>query len=65
MLGERPILSFYCKVSKGTYVRTLAKEIGEKLGYPAHLPPWKGLRAAPSGLKKRIRSKTWNQEIIA
>jgi len=29
--------TFFCRVSKGTYVRTLAKEIGEKLGYPAHL----------------------------
>lgn len=29
--------SFYCKVSKGTYIRTLSTEIGEKLGYPAHL----------------------------
>jgi tRNA pseudouridine55 synthase len=29
--------SFYCKVSKGTYVRTLCTEIGTKLGLPAHM----------------------------
>ena len=33
-------------VSKGTYIRTLAKDIGESLGYPAHL---KALRRIQSG----------------
>lgn len=26
-----------CSVSKGTYIRTLSVEIGERLGYPAHM----------------------------
>lgn len=29
--------SFRVKCSKGTYIRTLATQIGEKLGYPAHM----------------------------
>lgn len=29
--------SFRVKCSKGTYIRTLAVQIGEKLGYPAHM----------------------------
>lgn len=29
--------SFDVKCSKGTYIRTLAVDIGEKLGYPAHM----------------------------
>ncbi|MDD4077162.1 MAG: tRNA pseudouridine(55) synthase TruB [Bacilli bacterium] len=29
--------SFFAKVSKGTYIRTLAVDIGKKLGYPAYL----------------------------
>jgi tRNA pseudouridine55 synthase len=34
---ENPVFSFRVKCSKGTYVRTLAVMIGEKLGYPAHM----------------------------
>ncbi|MDR7072186.1 tRNA pseudouridine(55) synthase TruB [Fictibacillus barbaricus] len=34
---EKPVFSFRVKCSKGTYVRTLAVMIGEKLGYPAHM----------------------------
>ncbi|HOA78644.1 MAG TPA: tRNA pseudouridine(55) synthase TruB [Bacilli bacterium] len=33
----RARFSFYTRVSKGTYIRTLSAEIGEKLGFPAHL----------------------------
>lgn len=29
--------SFTVKCSKGTYIRTLCKDIGEKLGYPSHM----------------------------
>ncbi|MFC5463721.1 tRNA pseudouridine(55) synthase TruB [Lederbergia graminis] len=31
------VFSFRVKCSKGTYIRTLAVTIGEKLGYPAHM----------------------------
>ncbi|MBY6036048.1 tRNA pseudouridine(55) synthase TruB [Fictibacillus nanhaiensis] len=34
---DHPVFSFRVKCSKGTYVRTLAVAIGEKLGYPAHM----------------------------
>ncbi|MED1864189.1 tRNA pseudouridine(55) synthase TruB [Fictibacillus nanhaiensis] len=34
---EDPVFSFRVRCSKGTYVRTLAVEIGERLGYPAHM----------------------------
>jgi tRNA pseudouridine55 synthase len=34
---DSPVFSFRVKCSKGTYVRTLAVAIGEKLGYPAHM----------------------------
>jgi tRNA pseudouridine55 synthase len=34
---DNPVFSFRVKCSKGTYVRTLAVAIGEKLGYPAHM----------------------------
>lgn len=34
---EAPLLSFQVGVSKGTYIRVLAEQIGEKLGCGAHL----------------------------
>ncbi|MGM9986512.1 MAG: tRNA pseudouridine(55) synthase TruB [Bacillaceae bacterium] len=45
LLSEQPTIHedktvsfrFRAKVSKGTYIRTLAVQIGEKLGYPAHM----------------------------
>lgn len=45
LLSEQPIVNqngtvsfrFRAKVSKGTYIRTLAVQVGEKLGYPAHM----------------------------
>lgn len=38
---------FWCKVSKGTYVRSLCKEIGKRLNYPAYMSK---LRRIKSGL---------------
>ncbi len=35
--GPFPTLSFRVRCSKGTYIRTLAVQIGEALGYPAHM----------------------------
>lgn len=42
--------SFDVKCSKGTYVRTLAVDIGEKIGYPAHMS--KLTRVNSGGIKK-------------
>ncbi|MDN4523410.1 tRNA pseudouridine(55) synthase TruB [Fictibacillus fluitans] len=35
--GPYPVFPFFVSCSKGTYVRTLAVDIGKKLGYPAHM----------------------------
>lgn len=35
--GEHPSFRFRASCSKGTYIRTLAVEIGARLGYPAHM----------------------------
>lgn len=35
--NEKAYFSFVATVSKGTYIRTLCVDIGEKLGYPAHM----------------------------
>lgn len=38
-LGEEDtvLVSFSCRCSKGTYIRTLCVDLGEALGYPAHM----------------------------
>lgn len=35
--GDPVVFSFRAKCGKGTYIRTLAVMIGERLGYPAHM----------------------------
>ncbi|CAM3075898.1 tRNA pseudouridine(55) synthase TruB [Sporolactobacillus spathodeae] len=40
-------IAFEVSCSKGTYVRTLAKDIGSKLGYPAHLQTLTRIKAGP------------------
>lgn len=42
----------YVKCSKGTYIRTLAVMIGEKLGYPAHMS--KLVRTSTAGISQEI-----------
>jgi tRNA pseudouridine55 synthase len=49
--GNTVSFDFRVSCSKGTYIRTLAVEIGEKLGYPAHMSKL-----------TRIRSAAFNQE---
>ncbi|MCA1053556.1 tRNA pseudouridine(55) synthase TruB [Rossellomorea aquimaris] len=43
---EHPRFKFKVSCSKGTYVRTLAVEIGKKLGYPAHMSALTRTRSA-------------------
>ncbi len=35
--GDHVAISFYCRCSKGTYIRTLCVDLGAALGYPAHM----------------------------
>ncbi|MGF2615694.1 tRNA pseudouridine(55) synthase TruB [Rossellomorea vietnamensis] len=44
--GETISFRFRVSCSKGTYIRTLAVEIGEKLGYPAHMSELCRIRSA-------------------
>jgi tRNA pseudouridine55 synthase len=46
--------SFRVVCSAGTYVRTLAEEIGERLGVGAHLTQLRRLRAGNCGLKQGV-----------
>jgi tRNA pseudouridine55 synthase len=44
--GETVSFRFQVGCSKGTYIRTLAVMIGERLGYPAHMSKLERIRAA-------------------
>ncbi|MGM0844641.1 MAG: tRNA pseudouridine(55) synthase TruB [Bacillota bacterium] len=44
--GDNISFKFRVSCSKGTYIRTLAVEIGEKLGYPAHMSELCRVRSA-------------------
>jgi tRNA pseudouridine55 synthase len=48
--GETVSFRFQVDCSKGTYIRTLAVMIGEKLGYPAHMSKLERTRAASFAL---------------
>lgn len=45
-------LSIRAQVSKGTYIRSLAVEIGRQLGYPAHLARLRRTRVGPHRLEQ-------------
>lgn len=49
--GEEITFWFRAHVSKGTYIRTLAKDIGQALGYPAHLKSLVRIQSGPFHLK--------------
>jgi tRNA pseudouridine55 synthase len=44
--GETISFKFRVSCSKGTYIRTLAVQIGEKMGYPAHMSELTRIRSA-------------------
>ncbi len=52
--GEFPMIDFSVECSKGTYIRALAAEIGEKLGYGAYLHSLRRLRSGAFSLREAI-----------
>lgn len=49
--GEKISFRFRAECSKGTYIRTLAVMIGERLGYPAHMSWLERVRSASFSLE--------------
>jgi len=49
-----PHFSFYVSCSKGTYIRQLAHDFGEKLGCGAHLVSLRRTRIGPYDIKKAV-----------
>ncbi|RSK27074.1 tRNA pseudouridine(55) synthase TruB [Bacillus sp. HMF5848] len=53
-LGETVTFSFRVHASKGTYVRTLAVMVGEKLGYPAHMSQLTRIKSGEFSIEQSI-----------
>ncbi|OIJ17880.1 tRNA pseudouridine(55) synthase TruB [Anaerobacillus alkalidiazotrophicus] len=68
--GNKVKFSFRVHCSKGTYVRTLAVDIGKKLGYPAHMSALVRTVSGPFQLEhcltfEEIENKFTNNELQA
>ena len=50
----QPVVSFTVTCSKGTYVRTLCVDIGEALGYPAHMVRLQRIKSGPFMLEECV-----------
>lgn len=51
---ESPLMQIRIEVSKGTYIRSLAEEIGRRLGCGAHLTALRRERVGPFGLSQAV-----------
>src|SRR5438132_1897810 len=49
-----PDAGIFVRCSKGTYLRTLAHDLGQKLGCGAHLRALKRVRVGPSGMEDSV-----------
>lgn len=49
-----PVLRLHIECSKGTYIRTVAHDIGEELGCGAHLAELRRVRSGPFGLEDAL-----------
>jgi len=51
---DPPVLRLHIECSKGTYIRTVAHDIGEQLGCGAHLAELRRIRSGPFGLEDAL-----------
>ncbi len=59
---DYPIARFHCLCSKGCYVRSLAKDMGEELGTYAHLTALRRTQIGDYHVEKAISSKELREE---
>lgn len=59
--ADIPLIEFYVKCSKGTYIRKLAEDVGDKLGCGAHIIKIKRLAIGPFILKEAINLEDINK----
>ncbi len=56
--GERPEADIYLECSKGTYVRSIAEDLGRALGCGAHVSALRRTRAGPFGIEDSVTLNT-------
>lgn len=61
---KMPIVDFYVQCSKGTYVRKLAEDVGEKLGCGGHIIKIRRLAIGPFKLKDAVNLEEINEGSI-
>ena len=61
---EKPFLEFSAIVSKGTYIRTLAEDIAEKLGTVGHLVKLRRMRIGDFHIKDAVKLMKLDRETI-
>lgn len=61
---EIPFVKFYVKCSKGTYIRKLAEDIGEKLGCGAHVTEIVRLSVGPFTMDEAVNIEALNPDCI-
>ena len=58
-----PDLSVHVECSKGTYIRSLARDLGKNLGSGAHLTGLRRTRIGPHGIEKAISIENFLEKI--
>ena len=61
--AELPELTLQVECSKGTYIRSLARDLGEKLGSGAHLTGLRRTRIGPYGLDRAISLENFEKNL--
>ena len=61
--AELPDLKLQVECSKGTYIRSLARDLGEKLGSGAHLTGLRRTRIGPYGLDRAISLENFEKNL--
>jgi tRNA pseudouridine55 synthase len=56
--GSRPEVDIYLECSKGTYVRSIAEDLGRALGCGAHVSALRRTRAGPFGIEDSVGLST-------
>jgi tRNA pseudouridine55 synthase len=64
VIYEYPKLRFTCKVSSGTYIRSLAEDIGEKFGTGAYLSALRRIEVGPYDVANSQKLEGLNFELI-
>ncbi|TCP58874.1 tRNA pseudouridine synthase B [Tumebacillus sp. BK434] len=59
----RPKVRFYVECSKGTYVRTLCHDLGQKLGVPAHMSDLLRTKSGPFDLSQALSFEALEEHV--